>query len=161
MNSKVERVAFGIASGFAGTLALSGLRSASTLIWPETMPELKQDPGDFMAHKVIVWLPQGTEIPDAVQTVLGQSLALGYGLTAGAAYASLRSKPGNVITEGAALGVAVWAAGYLGWLPALGLMKPVSKQRPAEVIGPIVRHAAFGCMTVYAYNMLSNRAATE
>jgi hypothetical protein len=59
-----------------------------------------------------------------------------------------------VVRDGIALGFATWAAGYAGWLPALGLLPPPSDQRPAEVAGPALRHVLFGILTVDAYRRL-------
>ena len=50
-----------------------------------------------------------------------------------------------------------WAAGYLGWMPALGLMPPLTKQDAAEVTGPIVQHVLFGIVTVAIYQWLRQR----
>jgi hypothetical protein len=82
--------------------------------------------------------------------VAAKSLALGYGLTAGAIYGALCPHPGNLLVDGTALGLGVWAAGYLGWLPALGLMPPVQQQETEQIAGPIVQHVIFGVATVAA-----------
>ena len=72
-------------------------------------------------------------------------------MTAGALYSALRPRPSNVLVDGAALGLGVWAVGYLGWLPALGLMPPIQRQETEQVAGPIVQHLIFGIATVAAY----------
>jgi hypothetical protein len=41
-----------------------------------------------------------------------------------------RPRGGSALLDGALLDIASWAAGYLGWLPALGLMPPVWRQDP-------------------------------
>src|SRR5205085_12487971 len=96
------------------------------------------DPGEFMLEQIERALPMKVQqrIPDNVEQVAVKSLHLGYGMTFGALYGVLRKRPGNVVIDGAALGLVTWAAGYLGWLPATGLMPAVTRQRPRQVITP-------------------------
>lgn len=62
-----------------------------------------------------------------------------YGAACGAIYAPfgrLRSVPGPI--GGMVFGVLVWVVSYLGWLPALGIMRPATEhpaQRNALMIG--------------------------
>lgn len=154
-----ERLALGAVSGFVGTFALQGLRSASGEWLPQTMAPIRQDPGEFMVERAEEALPSGLQerVPEVAETVAGRSLAVGYGVTAGALYASFRPEAENVLLEGAALGLGVWAVGYLGWLPALELMPSVREQDPAETAAPVVRHLLFGLATVGIYHWLSDR----
>jgi hypothetical protein len=92
--------------------------------------------------------------PTTAETVAAKSLALGYGMTAGALYGALRPRPGNLLVDGTALGLGVWAVGYLGWLPALGLMPSVQQQETEQVASPIAQHIIFGMATVAAYQWL-------
>jgi hypothetical protein len=61
------------------------------------------------------------------------------------------------LLDGAVLGGVCWAVGYAGWLPALGLMPPVWRQRAPQVVAPAAEHFAYGMATVAAYNWLSGR----
>lgn len=144
------RVAAGAAAGLAGTLALQPLRSATSSRFPSTDPPIKQPPGQFMVDQAKAALPRwaSRRVPESLAKGAAQSIALGYGVTFGAAYALARPKPGNVLLDGAVLGVATWAAGYLGWLPALKLMRPVTRQRPRQVVTPILQHLVFGIVAV-------------
>jgi len=59
-----------------------------------------------------------------------------YGAATGALIAAAMPRPG--IAAGAAAGVGVWAASYLGWIPAAGLLKPATEhpaRRNAMMIG--------------------------
>jgi hypothetical protein len=150
------RLALGAAAGFAGTLVLQALRAVNQGVAPATLPPIRQDPGAYMVEKAEELLPGPTRraIPGWAESAAGQGLAVGYGLTFGALYAALRPHGGAILPEGVALGLATWAAGYLGWLPATGLMPPVSEQDPAQAILPAVEHAAYGVATVAAYDGL-------
>ena len=155
-NNLIERTALGAAAGVAATFLLQGVRTSEQKLLPETMPPLREDPGEFMVEQAEELLPEETreQVPTVVETVAAKSLAIGYGMTAGALYGALRPRPGNLLVDGTALGLGVWAVGYLGWLPALGLMPPVEQQETEQVAGPIVQHVIFGLATVAAYQWL-------
>ena len=84
-------------------------------------------------------------------------LGLSYGASFGAGYAGTPGT-GSVLFDGTLLGLGVWAAGYLGWLPATGLMPPVWKQRARQVWAPGVEHVVYGLATVCAFRWLFARA---
>jgi hypothetical protein len=94
------------------------------------------------------------KIPEELEKAAAKSLALGYGATFGALYAASRPETRNLLLEGSALGLVAWGAGYLGWLPATGLMPPVTKQERGQIAGPIVSHILFGIATVGLYRLL-------
>ncbi len=71
-----------------------------------------------------------------------------YGLAAG---------EGSPLVAGTVLGLATWAVGYLGWLPATGLMPPVTRQEPARVAGPIATHVGYGIATAATHQWLRRR----
>jgi hypothetical protein len=155
-NNLVERVALGVAAGAAATFLLQGIRTSEQKLLPETMPPIRKDPGEFMVEQAEELLPEETreQVPATVETVAEKSLALGYGMTAGALYGVLRPRAGNLLVDGTALGLGTWAVGYLGWLPALGLMPPVERQETEQVAGPIVQHVIFGVAAVAVYQWL-------
>lgn len=153
------RLLRGAAAGFAGTLALQVMRTASSKALPATMPPIRQDPGDFMVQKAEALLPEAARarIPSLVEASAAKGIAAGYGLTAGAVYGLLRREDGDVLVDGVLLGLGTWAAGYLGWLPALGLMPPIRQQEIPEAAGPVVRHAVFGIVTAAVFRTLGRR----
>jgi hypothetical protein len=155
--------ALGAAAGFAGTLMLQILRVANQRWVPQTMSPIRQDPGGFMVETVEEALPFSVRqhIPETLETGAAQSLAVGYGLTFGALYAALQPTGGPVLKDGLVLDVTAWAVGYLGWLPALGLMPPVWKQRPAQIVNALVQHAVYGLATVAVYERLQKRGEHE
>src|SRR5437867_3847889 len=152
----IEHVALGGAAGCAATFLLQGVRTSEQKLLPETMPPVREDPGEFMLERAEELLSDETreQVPANVETVAAKSLALGYGMTAGALYGALRPRPGNLLADGTALGLGIWAVGYLGWLPALGLMPSVQQQETEQVAGPIAQHIIFGIATVAAYQWL-------
>ena len=142
----LRRLALGAAGGFVGTLVIQSLLRASMKWLPSTVPPMRGDPGEFMVHKAEEALPDTVRehIPQAVETIAGKALGIGYGVAFGALYGAVRPRGGNVLTDGIVLGLTCWAAGYLGWLPAIEAMPPVWEQKPAQVLGPVVEHLAYG-----------------
>jgi hypothetical protein len=158
-NQLLKSVAAGAAAGFASTVAMQGLMAASKQVAPEVLPPIKQDPGEFMVEQAEKILAPETreEVPEIAEKATAITLAFGYGMTAGALYAALRSDAKNILVEGTVLGLSTWAAGYLGWLPALDLMPPLNKQNAKQIAGPVISHVIFGVATVAAYRWLKER----
>jgi hypothetical protein len=155
----LKQIALGAAGGLAGTFALQASMTAAQKWLPQATPPLRQDPGQFMVEKAEDALPEAVHqrIPRAVETGAARTLAMGYGVTFGALYAALRPRGGNPFLDGAVLGVACWAAGYMGWLPAPGLMPPVWRQNAPQAVAPVVEHVAYGVAAVAAYDWLRER----
>jgi len=154
-----KRIILGAAGGFIGTLAIQALLTASQKWLPHTVPPLRQDPGEFMVEVGEDALPASVRrrIPPAVKTGAARMLAVGYGMTFGSLYTLLRPKGGSPLVDGPTLGIVNWAAGYLGWLPASGLMPPVWQQRAPQALAPIAEHALYGVITVAMYDWLRER----
>lgn len=153
------RLALGAAGGLAGTFALQALMTATGKAAPQTTPPIRQDPGEFMVERAESLLPDkaSEQIPEAVETAAAGALAVGYGLTFGSLYGAIKPEGGDALIDGSILGAACWAAGYAGWLPALGLMPPVWRQKAPQAITPFVEHLAYGIVTVAAYNWMRER----
>ena len=70
---------------------------------------------------------------------------IGYAVAAGAVYgttaAGLKLPPA---LRGAGYGLALWAASYLGWLPATGLYRPATREPLARNALIIAAHLLWG-----------------
>jgi hypothetical protein len=86
------------------------------------MPPLRQDPGEFMIQQVEEHMVPALRkrLPLRIEKGAARSLVLGYGATFGALYAASHPQVQRLLGDGAALGLATWAIGYMGWLPATG-----------------------------------------
>jgi hypothetical protein len=153
----LNRTLMGAAAGLAGTFAIQALRTASQKYAPSTMPPMRGDAGEHVVKQIERALPQNlrNRIPKKAEAITGKSLAMGYGVFFGAIYALLHGRPRTIVGEGTALGLLCWAAGYLGWLPSMGITSPPWKHRPAAAIAPPIRHAIYGVATVAAYEGLA------
>jgi hypothetical protein len=167
-----RRLLAGGIAGVACSLVMKAMQEAGMRLLPRQMPPLRQDPGEFMVEKAEDALVEAGDkltqageelaeavelVPETVEKVAAQALGIGYGLTFALLFAAARPKVRHVILEGSTLGLATWAAGYLGWLPALGLMKPVDRQKPVQVFNAIGSHLAFGVATAALYRELRKR----
>ena len=149
-NSAAVRAGTGAVAGLAATMVLHPLRKATEEKLPQLRPPMREDPGKFMVEQAKRALPENAraKVPQPLEKAAIKSLHLGYGTTFGMLYALARRKQGNVVIDGALLGLVTWATGYLGWLPATKLTTPVTRQKPAQVITPILQHIVFGIAAV-------------
>lgn len=71
---------------------------------------------------------------------------LAYGAGCGALYAAVA--PPSRVSTGAVLGMTfgtvVWFASYQGWVPAVGIMPPASRDRPGRPATMFIAHLVFG-----------------
>lgn len=172
----------GALAGVAATVVMNTLMKAGQRVAPEASPPMREDPGKAVVEQARRATGAGP-LSEGLEQAGVLTAHLSYGGLWGATYGLLRlaasgatgptpgarggatetdrllshrdeTDIGDVLLEGAGLGMAVWAAGYLGWLPATGLMPPVTRQRPAQVAAPILNHLVYGLVTVGAYHAM-------
>lgn len=79
------------------------------------------------------------------RTVASTATHILYGAAAGAIYGvlqdelSLPAAPG-----GMAFGIALWTAGYVGWMPALSVLPRPWQQRTSDALVPFAAHLVYG-----------------
>ena len=155
------RLALGAVGGVIGTAVLFGALTANKKLFPEDEAPMREDPGEFMveaAETAALTKKEQKDVPQIAEVIAANSLHFSYGAAGGALYALLRPKAKNALLEGAALGTAIWAVGYLGWLPAVGLLPPVTEQKPMQIFSPIWQHWLYGAVAVAAYRKLQKQA---
>ncbi len=81
---------------------------------------------------------------------------IAYGAAGGTIYGSLAPKmPLGPAASGAIWGLGVWAASYLGYLPALGLYRPVEEDSPQRTAIMVSAHLVWGASLGLAMKWLS------
>jgi uncharacterized membrane protein YagU involved in acid resistance len=160
-----QRVAAGAGAGLAGTMVILGLHAATEKLAPGAVEPMRDDPGNFMTWQGERLLPRRARhrVPESLESLAAMGLHFDYGVAFGVLYGLLRPRAESgakqIVLEGSLLGLACWAVGYLGWLPATGLMPPVTRQKPAQVAGPIVQHIAYGIAAVAVFDWLRGKMA--
>jgi uncharacterized membrane protein YagU involved in acid resistance len=87
--------------------------------------------------------------PEAVEPVDHKSLAIAghfaYGAAAGSLFALAEDHlPGHPAIKGALYGLGVWTGSYLGWLPAVGILKPATEHPGNRNALMIAAHLVWG-----------------
>ena len=81
------------------------------------------------------------EVPEAAVGPLVLAAHLGFGAALGAVSALL---PGRGPAKGVTLALAVYAASYQGWVPALGVLPRATRDRPGRPAVMVVAHVVHG-----------------
>lgn len=134
----------GAVGGVVGAVLMLPLFGAATRLGllPEPPPERVVDRAEDAASEA-AGAPTLAPRPGRTPAVVASHLL--YGAVAGAGYGVVRRElglPGAV--AGPAYGLAVWAAGYVGWLPAAGILPVPWRQPPATALVPVVAHLVYG-----------------
>ena len=86
---------------------------------------------------------------EETQDALASALHFAFGIGSGALFAALhRRLPFKVPAafHGMLFGCLVWVTSYQGWLPALGIMPPASRDRPGRQPAMFVAHLIYGAL---------------
>jgi uncharacterized membrane protein YagU involved in acid resistance len=67
-----------------------------------------------------------------------------YGAVTGALFPYLERGRGHDFFTGAAFGVGVWAASYMGWIPAANILTPATRHPPKRNVLMVTAHLAWG-----------------
>ncbi|MGI8535687.1 MAG: DUF6789 family protein [Mycobacteriales bacterium] len=144
-------MARGAAAGLVGTAAMSALMLAAGRVGL-----LGQQPPQAIAEHAMR-RGGGADPPAPADRVLGIVAHLGFGLSAGGAYALLpRRLPPQV--RGCAWGLGIYAASYQGWVPALGTLPKASADRRDRVAVIVLAHVVYGSVLARMEEALSRRA---
>jgi uncharacterized membrane protein YagU involved in acid resistance len=91
-------------------------------------------------------------LPESTARDLTLSAHYAYGAAVGALVAAAAPRPS--LPAGAAAGAAVWAASYLGWIPAAGLLKPATEHPARRNAMMIAAHLVWGAALAAALHEL-------
>lgn len=143
----VNRIFLG---GFAGIAATVAMTMAMRRLHP-LLEDDKRYP--LPPRQIIDQFGLGREEEAArSRTVIGH---LAYGAFTGALFAALPKRRG----AGISYGLAVWAASYLGWIPALGVLSPASRHPTQRNLLMSAVHVVWG--TVLAKSLYELEASRD
>jgi uncharacterized membrane protein YagU involved in acid resistance len=149
-----SRLLIGAIAGFAGTLAMTAAmrRMHETLPPPERYPLTPREIIDSTADAVDV--PLGDEAAKDVTTAAHFLYGAASGALLGVANASLRP------VAGGAAGVGVWLGSYMGWIPAVKLLKPATDHPARRNLLMLAAHVVWGVATAQAMRELVSARET-
>ena len=143
-----SRLLIGAIAGFAGTMAMtSAMRRLHRRLPPEERyPLTPREIVDSTAEAA------GADLSNEAAKDLTTAAHFAYGAACGALIAAMNPNPSK--KTGAAAGVAVWVASYMGWIPALNVLEPATKHPPRRNLLMIGVHLVWGSATAAAMREL-------
>ena len=143
MNDQKTTLVIGACAGLAATVPM-------TLFMQQLHQELPaRERYPLPPSEIVEALTERAGIDDQIDQSEHMALTLlahfGYGAATGALYAPLAHtfRP-SAMLGGAAFGLGVWGASYLGLLPALGVLRPATEHPPRRNALMIGAHVIWG-----------------
>jgi uncharacterized membrane protein YagU involved in acid resistance len=143
-----SRLLIGGIAGFVGTLVMTSAMARGHRRLPpeERYPLTPREIIDSVGEQAGL-APGNEAAKDA--TLAAHFL---YGAACGALIAAVDARPSE--TKGAAAGVGVWLASYLGWIPGVGILKPATEHPLRRNLLMIGSHLVWGATTARAMREL-------
>ena len=144
-----SRLLIGGIAGFVGTLAMTSAMARGHRRLPpdERYPLTPREIIDSSAEQVGLALTN-----DAAKDATLAAHFL-YGAACGALIAAANPKISE--NKGAAAGVGVWLASYLGWIPGVGILRPATEHPVRRNLLMIGSHLVWGATTARAIRELT------
>jgi len=161
MQHEIKSAMAGTVGGLVATAILrEAARHAGKLPAQLQPPSPVEDPGEHMVGRFEHLV--GRALPGPLHRGAAQGLGFGYGAIGPLAIGLLAPRlglhrTGRTLAVGAGLGAAVWAAGYLGWLPATGLL-PRERQRILPMLSSLATHVGWGMLASLPLLLVEKRA---
>jgi uncharacterized membrane protein YagU involved in acid resistance len=87
----------------------------------------------------------GVEASETTQNLLSTVSHLGFGAGVGALYGLVSPRlPRAPLLTGPLYGLAVCGASYQGWIPAMGIVPPLSRRGPTRQWMQVLSHVVYG-----------------
>lgn len=142
-------------SGFAGLVATVSMTAAMFMMKP-LLPWWDKSP--LPPHEVTsetlkaLGLEALDEKHHQVMTVIGH---FSYGAVIGLVYPLFHRLPAQALLKGALYGLGVWMVSYMGWIPAMGLLRPPEDRPLARNLLMIVAHFIWGGATGVIFHRMN------
>ena len=150
-NGRLHTVAVSMGGLLGGALGTAAVEKANGLTQklpePLHMPTMADDPGQFVVTRVEE--VRGGPLAPGVHARAAKAAFWLYGVGWAVGLASLArtlrmNRARNAVLAGASLGAVTWAAGYLGWLPATSITRPVTREHPTKTALSLAAHIVYG-----------------
>jgi uncharacterized membrane protein YagU involved in acid resistance len=105
------------------------------------------------------WVTRATgtsrKLSEDQEVTLAGASHVAFGAAAGLLYGCLqRFLPLPAVITGVAVGLVIWAVSYAGWIPALGILPPPTKEPKETTARRVTMHAIYGASMGLAYDLL-------
>ena len=141
-----------------GRAALSGAlatvpMTAAMVAMHWMLPPSQREPMEWrqITEVLLRRLGLADRLSDCQKADVATALHFGYGTSVGAASAVFAR---HTVPQGLAYGLAVWAAGYCGWLPAAGILPPPHRRPLGRNALLILGHLVWGASLMEASRRL-------
>ncbi|MFI6512216.1 DUF6789 family protein [Streptosporangium sp. NPDC050855] len=112
--------------------------------------------GDQPPKKIVrAFMPGYRHRPKRGEGVLGALTHFAFGSACGAAFGAFFGKERAPLPVGVGYGLAIWVVSYQGWVPMLGIMPPISDDRPGRPAVMAAAHVVYGATLTLAVNGMS------
>jgi hypothetical protein len=139
--------------------ARAGMAATGAMTWPMVATRLAGGVSEIEPDVVGRGLLRrmGKEPPRLVERMVVGAAHSAYGASAGALFALV--VPARVVTvpRGVAFGLALGAAGYQGWVPALGILPPLTEASAGRRFSVVSSHVVFGAVLALSYRRRARR----
>lgn len=145
------RVIFGALAGITATTAMTWFMRLAFERLPiqQRYPLPPRELTDAVAHEGQISHPAKAD-----ETIVAH---FAYGAMAGAFYPCLRKNR----AVGCLYGVLVWCISYLGWIPAMRLLRPANEHPGNRNLLMIAAHLIWGVALQISYREISNSAVNQ
>lgn len=139
----MNKLLIGAIAGLAATVPMTILMTA----WHRRLPRREQY--SLPPREIIDEITEAAAVQDDLSESEKAKLSLighfAYGATTGAIYAPLISliQPPNAV-NGIIYGLGIWTTSYLGWLPALNILRPATEHPARRNALMITAHIVWG-----------------
>jgi hypothetical protein len=144
-----SRLIVGAIAGVVGTMAMT----AAMRRLHRRLPESEQYP--LTPREIVDSTFEPTEDAGRDLTTVSH---FAYGAACGALIAAADPRPGT--RTGAGAGMVVWLASYMGWIPALSILKPATRHPARRNLLMIAVHLVWGAATAKAMRELADARET-
>lgn len=155
----VSRSGSGAMAGLIATAPMTGFM----LLMHQLLPNWQKTalPPEKLTNKVSKrLLKKRLGTPERQGVTLGTHF--GYGAASGTVYGLTFSRlPLPAFLKGAIFGVLLWAAGYLGWIPAMDLLPSATKAPPQRSLLMIGAHLVFGITLAQLFAAFNTKDENE
>ncbi|MGI8999404.1 MAG: DUF6789 family protein [Candidatus Limnocylindria bacterium] len=153
MRSLGRNIMIGAAGGLVATAAMSVVMLvASRLGLTAQLP-----PGRIAeeAIEAATSRPATRDEEEAVASIAHAAFGVAGGVIFGVIVSSLRRVPSGLMAGlGAVYATSIWLVSYQGWVPALRIMPPASRDDPGRAITMLVAHWVYGAVLGLVFAIL-------